>query len=110
MANFGKVAFFSALATALGTCFAEAPEWALKTTYLNRANTVVEVREDLGLIKIGTGSQSNLRRGAVCGVYRGKNYIGDVVIVESSKDKAVAMIKSDIKIEKGDAVYITPAN
>ncbi len=110
MTSFGKVVVFGAVLTAMGIAFAESPDWALKNSYLNRVNRVLETNERLGLIKIDTGSQSNLRRGALCKVYRGKQYIGDVVVVESKKDKSVAMITSDIKIEKGDAVYITPAN
>ncbi len=110
MVSFGKVIFLTLVLTFSEICFAESPEWVLKNTYLNRENNVLEVREDLGLIRIDTGSQSNLRRGAFCKVYRGKQYIGDVVIVESEKDKSVAMITSDIEIKKGDVVYITPAN
>ena len=110
MATFGRVIFYTVVLSAIGICFAESPEWVLKTTYLNRVNKVLEVNEDLGLVRIDTGSQSNLRRGAVCKVYRGKEYIGNVVIIESEKTRAVAMITSDIKIKTGDAVYITPAN
>ena len=110
MVKFGRVLFFIVVSTASGIIFAESPEWVLKTTYLNRENKVLEVREDLGLVKIDTGLQSNLRRGALCRVYRDKEYIGDVVIIESEKTKSVAMITSDIKIKTGDAVYITPAN
>lgn len=110
MVTFGKVLFFAAITIVSNLCFAETPEWVLKTSYLNRINRVLEVRDDLGLVRIDTGSQSNLRRGAICKVYRDKEYIGDIVIVESNKTKSVAMITSDIKIEKGDAVYITPAN
>lgn len=109
MAIFGRVIFLLVFFT-MGICFAESPEWVLKTTYLNRLNKVLEVNEDLGLVKIDTGTQSNLRRGAVCKVYRDKEYIGNVVVIESDKTKAVAMITSDIKIKTGDAVYITPAN
>lgn len=109
MVTFGRVIFLLVIFT-MGICFAESPEWVLKTTYLNRENKVLTVDEDLGLVRIDTGAQSNLRRGAVCRVYRDKEYIGDVVIIESEKTKAVAMITSDIKIKTGDAVYITPAN
>lgn len=110
MVKIGRVLFYTVVITAMGISFADSPEWVLKTTYLNRVNKVLEVNEDLGLVRIDTGTQSNLRRGAVCKVYRDKEYIGDVVIIESEKTKAVAMITSDIKIKTGDAVYITPAN
>ena len=110
MAGFGKVVFFFALTAAGLACFAESPEWVLKTNYTNRVNRVSEARDDLGIVRIDTGSQSNLRRGAICKVYRDKKYIGDVVVVESDKTRAVAMVTSDISVEKGDAVYITPAN
>lgn len=110
MVNFGKVLFALAVLTVGQPIFAESPEWVLKTTCLQRVNKVLEVRDDLGLVKIDTGSQSNLLTGAVCRVYRNKKHVGDVVVVDSDKTAAVAMITSDIKIEKGDAVYITPAN
>ena len=110
MVNFGKVLLVCAVAAVGQSIFAESPEWVLKTTYLQRVNKVLEVRDDLGLVKIDTGSQSNLLTGAICRVYRNKQHVGDVVIVDSDKTTAVATIISDIKIEKGDAVYITPAN
>jgi len=110
MANFGKVIFLSAALAATGMCFAESPDWVLKQLYTKRPMKVAEVYSKLGLVEIDSGSQSNLRSGAFCKIYREGKYVGDVVVVDSNKTKAVAMLTSDITVQKGDAAYITPAN
>ena len=110
MVNFGKVLFLTAAVAAAEICFAESPDWVLKDGSLGRAGRVIEVLDGFGLIKIDTGLQGNLRRGAVCRVVGKDGSVRKVVVVEADGRKSVAMVMSDIKVEKGDAVYITLAN
>lgn len=113
MTTFGKVIVFAAslIATQI-VSLAESPKWPLKTTYSTIEAKVINVTAEgnVTLVTIDTGSQSNLRIGAVCKAYRGKESVGDIVIVEATKTKCVGIVKKDAKVLKGDTVSITPAN
>lgn len=111
MARFGAVVFTGILMSLKLAC-ADTPDWALKDSYTAKSAIIVEVnREGIAdLVKINTGSQSNLRIGAQCMVLRDGLHIGNIVIVESGKDRSVGLALDGSEIQNGDAVRITPAN
>ena len=111
MARLGAVLFIG-LSLTIKLAVANTPDWALKDSYTAKSALIVEVnREGIAdLVKINTGSQSNLRIGAQCMVLRDGLHIGDIVIVESGKDRSIGLALDGSEIQNGDAVRITPAN
>ena len=92
--------------------FADTPDWALKGSYVYKTAKVTEVNKDgiADLIKIDTGSESNLRIGAHCKILRDGLHVGDIVIVEADRNKSIGLALDGSVIQNGDAVRITPAN
>lgn len=115
MARLGKLvpSILTALAAIEGIAFAAPADWLLKSNYSQRAAKVAKVSNQKGiadLITIDTGTQSNLRIGALCTVSRQDQNIAQAVVVEADRDRSVALVLNGSQVQAGDAVYITPAN
>lgn len=115
MARLGKLvpSILTALVAIEGIAFAAPADWLLKSNYSQRVAKVAKVSNQKGiadLITIDTGTQSNLRIGALCTVSRQDQNIAQAVVVEADRDRSVALVLNGQQIQTGDAVYITPAN
>ena len=112
MARLGKLvpSILTALVAIEGIAFAAPADWLLKSNYSQRVAKVSNQKGIADLITIDTGTQSNLRIGALCTVSRQDQNIAQAVVVEADRDRSVALVLNGSQVQAGDAVYITPAN
>jgi len=115
MVNFGTAFFASAAGIFLlsvAVCSAENPDWVLKTDYMNKPVVVaaVDAAGPAQLALISSGLNGNFRIGAFCTAFRDKKPVGNMIVVDASRDKCVALALDGAAFKSGDAVYITPAN
>lgn len=114
MAQFGKVMAIFAGSMLAGLCFANTPQWTLKSDVSSSAKVVlVKKTADADIVVLDSGTQSRLLAGMVCSVLRegNENPHARIVLVDSTSDKAAGLIVEGGDVQEGDVAYIgaTPA-
>ncbi len=90
---------------------ADVPEFVRESIYSPNAAPVAEVIPTAAadLVILSGGLQQGLRLGMVCRVVRGFEAIGEIIIIESSSDRAAALIlelSENSFIQTGDVARI----
>mgnify|MGYP005849047121 CR=1 FL=1 len=90
---------------------AEAPAFVKGTLYSPNAAFVAEVMPTLAadVVILAGGLEQGLRRGMVCRVTRGPSEVGELIIIESRRDRSAGLILELVEastIQAGDIARI----
>lgn len=90
---------------------AEVPAFVHGTLYSPNAAVVAEVMPTLAadVVILAGGLEQGLRRGMVCRVNRGPSEVGELIIIESRRDRSAGLILElveDSTIQAGDIARI----
>ena len=90
---------------------AETPRFVQESLYSPNAAPIAEVltSHSMDVVIVDGGSEQGLQRGMVCRVVRGFQDVGELLIIESKKNRAAALIlelKEETFIQKGDIARI----
>ena len=90
---------------------AEVPAFVQGSLYSPNAAVVAEVVPTLAadVVILAGGSEQGLRRGMVCRVTRGPSEVGELIIIESRRDRSAGLILELVEIstiQSGDIARI----